>query len=76
MEVFSSRMELSGLYQESSAMSAFCQILRYNINSDRLLVTIQEELQQIHNYISIQKIREIVDNRAVRLVTIIARLFS
>lgn len=59
MEIFSSRMELSGLYKESSAMSAFCQILRYNINSDKMLVTIREELQQILNYISIQKIREI-----------------
>lgn len=59
MEIFSSRMELSGLYKESSAMSAFCQILRYNINSDKMLVTVREELQQIQNYISIQKIREI-----------------
>ncbi len=59
MEIFSSRMELSGLYRESSAMSAFCQILRYNINSDKLLVPIREELQQIHNYIRIQELREI-----------------
>ena len=59
MEIFSSRMELSGLYKESSAMSAFCQILRYNINSDKLLVAIGDELKQIQNYISIQKLREI-----------------
>ncbi|QTH43152.1 histidine kinase [Cohnella sp. LGH] len=59
MEIFSSRMELSGLFKESSAMSAFCQILRYNINSDKIQVAIREELQQIQNYISIQKIREL-----------------
>jgi len=59
MEIFSSRMELSGLYKESSAMSAFCQMLRYNINSDKMLATIGDELKQIQNYISIQKLREI-----------------
>lgn len=59
MEIFSSRMELSGLYQESSAMASFCRILRYNINSDTLFATLDEELLQVRHYISIQEIKNI-----------------
>ncbi|MEG2087450.1 MAG: histidine kinase [Angelakisella sp.] len=59
MEVFSARMELAGLYQESAAMAAFCRMLRYNINSNSMLATIEEELLQVRNYIRIQEIREI-----------------
>lgn len=59
MEIFSSRMELDGLYSESAAMSAFCRILRYNIDSDTILATIQDELLQAENYLKIQQVREI-----------------
>jgi len=59
MEIFSSRMELSGLYEESDAISAFCRMLRYNINTSNFVSTIGEEVQQIKYYLNIQKIRGI-----------------
>ncbi|MEG0693283.1 MAG: histidine kinase [Oscillospiraceae bacterium] len=59
MEIFSSRMELNGLFEDSAAMSAFCRILRYNINSDTMLATIEDELLQVDNYIKIQSIRDV-----------------
>lgn len=59
MEVFSSRMELAGLYEESSAIAAFCQMLRYNMNTQDLMVTLRDEIQQVKYYLAIQKIRRI-----------------
>lgn len=59
MEIFSARMELNGLYEESAAISAFCRMLRYNINTKELMVTLEEELTQVKNYLTIQKIRNI-----------------
>lgn len=57
MEVFSSKMKLYGHYEESDAMVAFANIFRYNISTNDSLVTLQEELRQIHNYLNIQKLR-------------------
>lgn len=59
MEIFSSRMELNGLYEESAAISAFCRMLRYNINTKELVATLGDELAQVKNYLTIQKIRNI-----------------
>lgn len=59
MEVFSSRMELAGLYEESGAISAFCHMLRYNMNTQDLMVTLKDEIQQVKYYLAIQKIRRI-----------------
>lgn len=59
MEVFSSRMELAGLYEESGAISAFCHMLRYNMNTQDLMVTLRDEIQQVKYYLAIQKIRRI-----------------
>lgn len=59
MEVFSSRMELAGLYEESDAISAFCRMLRYNINTKDLMTTLRDEIRQVEYYLSIQKIRDI-----------------
>lgn len=59
MEVFSSRMELAGLYEESDAISAFCRMLRYNMNTRDLMATLQDEIQQVEYYLSVQKIRDI-----------------
>lgn len=59
MEIFSSRMELAGLYEESDAISAFCRMLRYNINTSDFMSTIGDEVQQIKYYLTIQKIRGI-----------------
>lgn len=59
MEVFSSRMELAGLYEESDAISAFCRMLRYNMNTKDLMTTLQDEVRQVEYYLSIQKIRGI-----------------
>lgn len=59
MEVFSSRMELAGLYEESGAISAFCRMLRYNMNTKELMVTLEDEIQQVKYYLAIQKIRNI-----------------
>ena len=57
MEVFSSKMKLYGHYEESDAMVAFANIFRYNISTNDALVTIVEELRQMHNYLNIQKLR-------------------
>lgn len=59
MEVFSSRMELAGLYEESDAIAAFCRMLRYNINTRDLTTTFRDEIQQVEYYLSIQKVRGI-----------------
>ncbi len=59
MEVFSSRMELNGLYEDSDAISAFSRMLRYNMNTKDLMVTVNEEIEHVKNYIAIQKIRKI-----------------
>lgn len=57
MEVFSSKMKLYGHYEESDAMVAFANIFRYNISTNDALVTVAEELRQMHNYLNIQKLR-------------------
>lgn len=57
MEVFSSRMKTYGHYEESDAMVAFANIFRYNISTNESLVTIYEEIQQIENYLHIQRLR-------------------
>lgn len=59
MDIFSSRMEINELYEESDAMTCFCSMLRYNINSNQMLATIADELAQVTHYITIQKLREI-----------------
>ena len=59
MEVFSARMELAGLYEESGAVSAFCRMLRYNLNTKDLMSTLGDEINQVKNYIAIQRIRDI-----------------
>ena len=59
MEVFSSRMELAGLYEESGAISAFCRMLRYNMNTKDLMSTLGEEVGQVKYYTAIQRIRDI-----------------
>ncbi len=59
MEVFSSRMELAGLYEESGAISAFCRMLRYNMNTKELMTTLADEIGQVKYYLAIQKIRRI-----------------
>ena len=52
-------MELAGLYEESGAISAFCHMLRYNMNTQDLMVTLKDEIQQVKYYLAIQKIRRI-----------------
>lgn len=57
MEVFSSKMELYGHYEESNAMAAFASIFRYNINTKEEFVPVREEIRQAANYLSIQMLR-------------------
>ena len=59
MEVFSARMELAGLYEESGAISAFCRMLRYNMNTKDMMVAIKQEVRQVKDYLAIQRIRNI-----------------
>lgn len=59
MDIFSSRMEINELYEESDAMTCFCSMLRYNINSNQMLATVTDELAQVTHYITIQKLRDI-----------------
>lgn len=59
MEVFSARMELAGLYEESGAISAFCRMLRYNMNTKDMTVAMKQEIRQVKDYLAIQKIRKI-----------------
>lgn len=57
MEVFSSKMKLYGHYEESDCLVAFANIFRYNISTNDALVEIRMELQQLRNYLRIQKLR-------------------
>lgn len=59
MEVFSSRMELAGLYEESDAISAFCRMLRYSMNTKDLMTTLSDEICQVKYYLAIQHLRNI-----------------
>lgn len=59
MEIFSSRMELAGLYKESAAVSAFCRMLRYNINSRELMASLNGEIKMAKDYLALQSIRSI-----------------
>lgn len=59
MEVFSARMELAGLYEESGAISAFCRMLRYNMNTKDMTVAMKQEIRQVKDYLAIQRIRKI-----------------
>lgn len=59
MEMFSAKMELAGLYEESGAISAFCRMLRYNMNTQDRMVMLKDEIQQVKYYLAIQKIRQI-----------------
>ena len=59
MEVFSARMELAGLYEESGAISAFCRMLRYNMNTKDMTVAMKQEVRQVKDYLAIQRIRKI-----------------
>lgn len=57
MEVFSAKMKLYGHYEESDCLVAFANIFRYNISTNDALVEIRVELQQLRNYLRIQKLR-------------------
>ena len=57
MEVFSARMELAGLYEESGAIAAFCRMLRYNMNTKALMSTLEEEIGQVKYFAAIQRER-------------------
>lgn len=59
MEVFSARMELAGLYEESGAIAAFCRMLRYNMNTKELMSTLEEEIGQVKYFTAIQRVRGI-----------------
>lgn len=56
MEVFSSKMKLYRLYEESDALVSFANIFRYNVTNRGDLVPLHEELNQAENYINIQKL--------------------
>lgn len=57
MEVFSSKMKLYGHYEESDCLVAFANIFRYNISTNDALVKLRMELEQLNNYLRIQKLR-------------------
>ncbi len=57
MEVFSSKMKLYGHYEESDCLVAFANIFRYNISTNDALVELYVELEQLRNYLHIQKLR-------------------
>lgn len=57
MEVFSSKMKLYGHFEESDCLVAFANIFRYNISTNDALVEVRMELEQLHNYLRIQKLR-------------------
>ena len=57
MEVFSSKMKLYGHFEESDCLVAFANIFRYNISTNDALVEVCLELEQLNNYLRIQKLR-------------------
>ncbi|RKI41951.1 hypothetical protein D7V86_08355 [bacterium D16-51] len=80
MEVFSSKMKLYGHYEESDCLVAFANIFRYNISTNDALVEVHIELEQLRNYLRIQKLRypmiSFVSNIPDRLMTALLPKFT
>lgn len=56
LELFSSKMKLMGNYSESDSLVSFANIFRYNINTTDTMVTVEEEIAQVRNYMKIQNL--------------------
>ena len=61
LEVFAYKMEKYEHYQESDAISAFAEMLRYNITSTKKLTLLKDEISQLENYVKIQSLKYEVD---------------
>lgn len=57
LEAFSYKMELYQHFEEADAITAFSNMLRYNIAPGGRYATLGEELEQVNSYIRIQRIK-------------------
>lgn len=57
LETFSYRMEVQKHYEEADALVAFSRMMRYNIIQNNGYATINQELEQVSNYLSIQRLK-------------------
>lgn len=57
LEIFSYKMELYHHYEESEAMIAFSNMLRYNTASGKEYASLEMELEQVENYLQIQALK-------------------
>lgn len=57
INLFSAKAEIAGMYDVSDAFAEFGQMLRYNMNDDSHYASIRQEINHVHSYIGIQKLR-------------------
>lgn len=57
LDLFGMRLELTGDYEGAEAMSDFGKLLRYHTAGNYRTATVEEEIAQVENYISVERIR-------------------
>lgn len=57
LEVFSYKMELYHHYEEAEAIIAFSKMMRYNVVESSGYATIRQEVDQVENYLCIQRMK-------------------
>lgn len=56
VELLAGRMELEGMYEESDALTNFAGLFRYNLNVNENDTTIADEISNVRQYLSIQRL--------------------
>ncbi|AEE96517.1 sensor histidine kinase [Mahella australiensis] len=57
IDIINSKLELDGNYDGAEAIAIFGKILRYNMNNDYKYIPIKDEVENVKNYIELQKIK-------------------
>lgn len=57
LEIFGTRMELAGDYEAAEAMSDFGKLLRYHTAGNYRSAAVEQEVSQVENYVSVERIR-------------------
>lgn len=57
LTLFASRLELDRHYEMAEAISEFSKLLRYNLKSNSLYTTLEEEIRYINSFLAIQKVK-------------------
>jgi two-component system, sensor histidine kinase YesM len=74
MDIFASKLELSGNYEVAESIVDFSKMLRYNMSTKSIYTTVFSELEYVKNYISLQKIK--YDNRINLYVNLPDKLYN